>query len=392
MAETKTDRPLKIAITCYPVPGGSGILATELGARLALRGHEVHFISSALPYRLEQLNAKLYFHEVETPTYPLFQHAPYTLSLSSKMIEVSQRVGLDILHVHYAIPHAISAYLSRQAIGADAPKVLCTLHGTDITLVGSDRSFSAITRFAIDAVDGVTAVSQYLKDKTISVFGTTRPIEVIRNFVDTERFYPRGRQECRARFAEPGDKVIAHLSNFRPVKNIIGVVQMFAQLRRRMPAKLLMIGDGPQTTEAFEMAQALGVDGDVAFLGNREDVPFILSCADAFLLPSYNESFGLAALEAMACGVPVVASKVGGVSELITDGETGFLVGPDEYEVGGEKLYQILSDEALSKRLQKAALSSVERHFTAEAVVPLYEEMYYKLLDGTSESQRGTIS
>ena len=287
-------RPLKIAITCYPVPGGSGILATELGAKLAERGHEIHFISNALPFRLDRFDVDLYFHEVETPQYPLFKYPPYTLSLASKMIEVSQQFDLDVLHVHYAIPHATAAYLAKQSMGEKGPKTLCTLHGTDITLVGTDRSFFEITRFSIDAVEGVTAVSEYLKNKTISEFGTTRPITVIRNFVDTTRFYPRPADECRCRYAEKDEKVVAHLSNFRPVKNITGVVQMFAQLRRRMPAKLLLIGDGPQTAEAFSLARALGIAADVKFLGNRDNVDEILCGADAFLLPSKYEAFGLA--------------------------------------------------------------------------------------------------
>ncbi|GAB4323534.1 MAG: N-acetyl-alpha-D-glucosaminyl L-malate synthase BshA [Candidatus Zixiibacteriota bacterium] len=373
-------RPLRIAITCYPVPGGSGILATELGAKLAERGHEIHFISHALPFRLDRFDVDLYFHEVETPSYPLFKYPPYTLSLASKMIEVTRQFELDILHVHYAIPHATAAYLARQSMSPGGPKTLCTLHGTDITLVGTDRSFYEVTRFSIDAVDGVTAVSEYLKNKTISEFGTRRPITVIRNFVDTTRFYPRPAKLCRAKFAPDGEKVVAHLSNFRPVKNVIGVVQMFAQLRRRMPAKLLLIGDGPQTSEAYALAQALGVQTDVKFLGNRDDVDEILCAADAFLLPSHYEAFGLAALEAMACGVPVVASRVGGVPELITDGVTGFLVGPDEYEAGGERLYQILSDDSVATAIRDAGLKAVTDNFTAEAVVPLYEDEYYRLV------------
>ena len=374
-------RPLKIAITCYPVPGGSGILATELGGKLAERGHEIHFISHALPYRLDRFDVDLYFHEVETPQYPLFKYPPYTLSLTSKMIEVSRQFGLDILHVHYAIPHATAAYLAKQSMGPDGPKTLCTLHGTDITLVGTNRSFFEVTKFSIDAVDGVTAVSDYLKAKTISEFGTTRPITVIRNFVDTSRFYPRPAAMCKGRYAPQGEKIVAHLSNFRPVKNIIGVVQMFAQLRQRMAAKLLLIGDGPQTAEAFALAQSLGIAADVKFLGNREDVDEILCAADAFLLPSHYEAFGLAALEAMACGVPVVASRVGGVSELIEDGVTGFLVGPDDYEAGGERLFQILSDTETAGKLRANGLKSVQDHFTADAVVPLYEDAYNELLE-----------
>jgi len=374
-------RPLKIAITCYPVPGGSGILATELGAKLAERGHEIHFISHALPFRLDRFDVDLFFHEVETPQYPLFKYPPYTLSLTSKMIEVSRQFDLDILHVHYAIPHATAAFLAKQSMGPEGPKTLCTLHGTDITLVGTDRSFFEVTRFSIDAVDGVTAVSEYLKNKTVSEFGTQRPITVIRNFVDTTRFYPRPAKMCKQKYAPEGEKLVAHLSNFRPVKNVIGVVQMFAQLRRRMPAKLLLIGDGPQTAEAYSLAQSLGIKSDVKFLGNRDDVDEILCAADAFLLPSHYEAFGLAALEAMACGVPVVASRVGGVPELIDDGVTGFLVGPDDYEAGGERLYQILSDEKVAKEIRDAGLKSVQDNFTAEAVVPLYEDAYYELLD-----------
>ncbi|MEW5702526.1 MAG: N-acetyl-alpha-D-glucosaminyl L-malate synthase BshA [Candidatus Zixiibacteriota bacterium] len=372
--------PLKIGITCYPVPGGSGILATELGAHLAMRGHEVHFISHALPYRLDRFDVDLYFHEVETPTYPLFKYPPFTLSLASKMIEVAQQRQLDILHAHYAIPLAIAAYLAQQSLGPAGPRTVCTLHGTDITLVGSDRSFFEITRFSIDAVNGVTAVSEFLKNKTISVFGTRRPIEVIRNFVDTTRFHPRPAGECRARFAKGEEKVVAHLSNFRPVKNVIGVVQMFARLRRRLPARLLMIGDGPQTAEAFALARSLGVADSVDFLGNREDVDQILCAADVFLLPSHYEAFGLAALEAMACGVPVVASRVGGVPELVEEGVNGLLVGPDEYDEGGERLYQILTDPPLAARLREAGLAAVREKFTAEAVVPLYEDFYRRVL------------
>lgn len=373
-------RPLKIAITCYPVPGGSGILATELGAKLAERGHEVHFISSALPYRLERFAVPLHFHEVKTPNYPLFTFPPYTLSLASTMIEVSRKYGLNILHAHYAVPHATAAYLAKQAMGKDAPKTVCTLHGTDITLVGSDKSFFEITRFSIDAVDGVTSVSDYLRKTTIEVFGTKRPIEVIRNFVDTTRFFPRKEDECRGRFAKPGEKVVAHLSNFRPVKNVPGVVQMFARLRKKMPAKLLMIGDGPDAPGAAVLAHSLGISDDVTFLGNREDVDQILCAADVFLLPSHYEAFGLAALEAMACGVPVVASDVGGVSELVEEGTNGFLVAPDDHQAGAERLHRILSDDELAMRLREAGLCSVRDNFTSDAVVPLYEKFYESVL------------
>jgi N-acetyl-alpha-D-glucosaminyl L-malate synthase BshA len=254
------------------------------------------------------------------------------------------------------------------------------LHGTDITLVGSDRSFYEITRFSIDAVDGVTSVSEFLRNKTVEVFGTQRHIEVIRNFVDTSRFYPRTESDCNSRFAPKGEKIVAHLSNFRPVKNITGVVEMFARLRAKMPAKLLMIGDGPDTAGAFALAKTRGVADDVKFLGNREDVDQILCAADAFLLPSNYEAFGLAALEAMACGVPVVASRVGGVPELVQDGVNGFLVPPDDYEAGADRLFQILSDKNTATRLRDAGLKSVRDNFTADAVVPLYEKFYESVL------------
>ncbi len=322
----------------------------------------------------------MFFHEVETPNYPLFKYPPYTLSLASKMIEVSQQFGLDILHAHYAVPHATAAYLARQAMGKVAPKTVCTLHGTDITLVGSDRSFYEITRFSIDAVDGVTSVSEFLRKKTVEVFGTQRHIEVIRNFVDTSRFYPRTEADCHCRFAPKGEKLVAHLSNFRPVKNITGVVEMFAKLRTQMPAKLLMIGDGPDTAGAFDLAKTRGIADDVKFLGNREDVDQILCAADAFLLPSNYEAFGLAALEAMACGVPVVASRVGGVPELVQDGVNGFLIAPDDYEAGADRLFQILSDSKTATRLRDAGLKSVRDNFTADAVVPLYEQFYESVL------------
>jgi N-acetyl-alpha-D-glucosaminyl L-malate synthase BshA len=367
---------MKIGITCYPVPGGSGVLATELGGQLAKRGHEVHFISHALPYRLDGFAPNVFYHEVEVSTYPLFEYPPYTLSLASRMSSVARQVKLDVLHVHYAIPFAIAGHLAQEMLGEAAPKLVTTLHGTDITLVGMDKSFFEITKHSIAVSDRVTAVSKYLAAKTRAEFGVQRDIDVVYNFVDTTRFRPQGRHVCKSRYAPNGEKVVMHLSNFRPVKNVTGVVHMFHQLTQKQPAVLLLVGDGPDSGAVLELAGRLGVADRVHFLGNQQRVENIFACADAFLLPSYYESFGLAALEAMACGVPVVASDVGGVSEVIADGVTGFLIDPDDYDGGAEKLHQLLSDRELSSSLINAALSTVQNNFTAEIIIPQYEQIY----------------
>ena len=367
---------MKIGITCYPVPGGSGVLATELGNQLAKRGHEVHFISHKLPYRLDEFAPNVFYHEVEVATYPLFDYPPYTLSLASRMFEVARRVGLDVLHVHYAIPFAVAGHLAQQMIGPGAPKLVTTLHGTDITLVGLDKSFFEITKYSINISDRVTAVSRYLAAKTISEFGIQREIDVVYNFVDTSRFYPRETHECRRRYAPHGESVVMHLSNFRPVKNIPGVIHIFHRLTLLRPAVLLLVGDGPESGAAMSLAQRLGIEDRVHFLGNQQKVENLFACADAFLLPSYYESFGLAALEAMACGVPVVAANVGGVSEVIEDGKSGFLIAPDDYETGAERLNAIFSDTALGASVTAAALATVRERFSEDRIVPQYERIY----------------
>jgi len=367
---------MKIGITCYPVPGGSGVLATELGAQLAKRGHEVHFISHALPYRLDEFAPNVFYHEVEVSTYPLFEYPPYTLSLAARMSCVARQVKLDVLHVHYAIPFAIAGHLAQEMLGDAAPKLVTTLHGTDITLVGMDKSFFEITKHSIAVSDRVTAVSQYLAAKTRAEFGIEREIDVVYNFVDTSRFRPQGRHVCRSRYAPHGEKVVMHLSNFRPVKNAIGVVHIFHRLTQKLPAVLLLVGDGPESGAAMESAARLGVADRVHFLGNQQRVENLFACADAFLLPSYEESFGLAALEAMACGVPVVASNVGGVSEVITAGKSGFLISPDDYDDGAEKLRELLSNNALALSFKEEALATVQNKFTADSIVPQYEKIY----------------
>ncbi len=367
---------MKIGITCYPVPGGSGVLATELGYQLARRGHEVHFISHALPYRLNEFVSNVFYHEVEVSTYPLFEYPPYTLSLASRMCEVARRVRLDVLHVHYAIPFAVAGHLAQEMMGQAAPKLVTTLHGTDITLVGMDKSFFEITKYSIAVSDRVTAVSHYLAAKTKAEFGIEREIDVVHNFVDTSRFYPREDPSCRSNYASAGEKVVMHLSNFRPVKNVAGVVHMFFRLTQLRPAVLLLVGDGPESGAAMSLAERLGVADKVHFLGNQQQVENLFACADAFLLPSYYESFGLAALEAMACGVPVVVADVGGVSEVIEDGKSGFLIDPDDYKAGAEKLNLLLSDERMNTSIKEAALATVKEKFTAERIIPQYERIY----------------
>lgn len=367
---------MKIGITCYPVPGGSGVLATELGGQLALRGHEVHFISHALPYRLGEFTPNIFYHEVEVSTYPLFEYPPYTLSLASRMSEVARQAKLDVLHVHYAIPFAVAGRLAQEMLGAAAPKLVTTLHGTDITLVGMDKSFFEITKYSINISDRVTAVSQYLAAKTKAEFGIQRDIDVVYNFVDTTRFQPHLDRSCRSKYASSGESVIMHLSNFRPVKNITGVVHIFHRLTQQRPAVLLLVGDGPESGAALALAAQLGIADKVHFLGNQQRVENLFACADAFLLPSYYESFGLAALEAMACGVPVVAADVGGVSEVITDGRTGFLIDPDDYDDGANRLYNILADKTVANSLKEAALSEVRENFTSEKITPQYEKIY----------------
>ncbi|MBI4462314.1 MAG: N-acetyl-alpha-D-glucosaminyl L-malate synthase BshA [Acidobacteria bacterium] len=378
---------MKIGITCYPTYGGSGVVATELGLELAARGHEIHFISYALPFRLAEMDdapeiaRRISFHEVEVLDYPLFDHPPYALALATKMAEVAEHYGLDLLHVHYAIPHSVSAYLAQAMLAPRRLPVVTTLHGTDITLVGQDRSFLPITRFAIEQSDGVTAVSDYLREVTRREFSITRPIEVISNFVNCDR-YQRARDGARREFAPGGEFLIGHLSNFRPVKRIPDVIEVFARVRRELPARLLLIGDGPERANAEYLARQKGVSHDVLFLGKQNAVHHILGVCDLFLLPSDLESFGLAALEAMACEVPVIASDVGGLRELIRSGHDGCLVAARDVEAMTRCALELLRQPERAREMGQRARESAQARFCSTLVIPRYEEFYQRLLDG----------
>jgi len=368
---------VKIGITCYPTYGGSGALATELGLELARRGHEVHFITYAMPFRLREYIEGVYFHEVDTTGhYPLFEHYPYSLALASKQHDVALREGLDVLHVHYAIPHATTAFLAREML---APRrrlpVITTLHGTDITLVGQEASFYAITKFSIERSDRVTAVSQYLKDETVRTFGCSNcHISVIPNFVNPVEYRPETGRGPDG-LAPEGHKVVTHISNFREVKRVRDVVRVFARIRRAMPATLVMIGDGPERADAEREAQELKVETDVRFLGRLGNVATLLRASDLFVLPSQSESFGLAALEAMACGVPVVGSRAGGLPEVVDDGVSGILEPAGSVEAMGRRAVDLLRDEVLYQAMRDAAIRRAET-FSAARVVPMYEALY----------------
>ena len=371
---------MKIGITCYPTYGGSGVVATELGLELAARGHDVHFISYAVPVRMTEASERLHFHEVEVMNYPLFDHPPYTLALASKMYNVAVSEGLDLLHVHYAIPHSVSAYLARAMSGSRRLPFVTTLHGTDITLVGQDRSYLPITRFSIEESDRVTVISQYLKQVTQREFGLQGDVVVIPNFVNCDVFQP-GDGECRrADFVREGEKVLLHLSNFRPIKRVADVVEIFALVRREIPAKLLMIGDGPDRAAAEWMARQKGVARDVLFLGKQSQVHTLLNCGDVLLLPSDLESFGLAALEAMACGVPAICSNVGGLPEVIEDGVEGYLVPARDVGSMAARALDILTSPERREQMGRAARQRALTQFCSDKIIPMYERLYEGLL------------
>lgn len=387
---------MTIGITCYPTFGGSGVVATELGKALAARGHTVHFIAYALPLRLEHVAENVYFHEVRVNTYPLFEYPPYALALASKMIDVVKHDGLDLLHVHYAIPHATSAVLARQILDASGHgvPVVTTLHGTDITIVGKDPSFKPVVEHSIDASDGVTSVSDWLRRETCSSFDISHDIEVIPNFIDTERFKRQTKDHFKRAIAPDGEKLMVHVSNFRKVKRATDVVEVFSRLhsagiwpedhpKHGQPGgvKLLMVGDGPDRMAAETLAREAGVWADVRFIGKQEPVEEILSISDLFLMPSGSETFGLAALEAMACGVPVVSSDIGGLPELNIDGETGFLRPLADVDGMTEASRQILTNPELHDRMAHAARERAVSEFRLDQIVPRYEAHYQRVLD-----------
>jgi N-acetyl-alpha-D-glucosaminyl L-malate synthase BshA len=373
---------MNIGITCYPTYGGSGIVATELGMELAARGHEVHFITYSNPIRLDPGIPRIHYHEVEVSNYPLFQYPPYCLALASRMAEVAECYDLDLLHVHYAIPHSIAAMLAQQMLAASRRlPFITTLHGTDITLVGTDRSYFPITKFSMEKSDGITSISEYLRRQTVEVFGITNEIRVIRNFVNCELYQPDDAKTGAAAYAPSGEKLLIHLSNFRPVKRPIDCVRILAEVRKTVPARLLMVGDGPERGPAEHLARELKIDHDVLFLGKQNHVERIIPLAHVLLMPSEMEAFGLVALEAMACGVVPVATRVGGVSELITDGEDGFLEPVGDIAAQAARVVALLTDDALHYRMRKAGRWNAAERFCTEKIIPLYEKYYRDVIE-----------
>jgi N-acetyl-alpha-D-glucosaminyl L-malate synthase BshA len=376
---------MKIGITCYPTYGGSGAVATELGIALAHRGHEIHFITYQQPFRLPAFLPRIYFHEVDVGRYPLFEYPPYDLALAVRMHEVVLAHRLDLLHVHYAIPHATSAWMAREMLAQARPdiKVLTTLHGTDITIVGQDPSFHAITKFSIEKSNGLSAVSKYLRDETQSVFGCSAcRIEVIPNFIDPA-VYERSRYEPQLREQVNGDKVLMHISNFRAVKRVRDVVGIYARVAKEVSSVLVMVGDGPERIDAEQEARRLGVQDRVFFLGKLDSVAPLLASADLFLLPSQSESFGLSALEALATGVPVVGTRAGGLSEVVRDGETGALCAVGDVEAMSAAAIRLLTDDALWHSVSTRAAADARARFSLEQVVAQYEAFYVDVLGGS---------
>lgn len=375
---------MKIGIVCYPTFGGSGVVATELGKALAKEGHQVHFITYRQPTRLDFFNANLFYHEVDIKSYPLFEHAPYELALASKMVNVVKYEKLDILHVHYAIPHASAAYMAKQILkeeGISIP-VVTTLHGTDITLVGKDPSYEPVVTFSINQSDGVTAVSEDLKKATFDHFNIKVPIEVIPNFIDLDRFKKQKKEHFKLAICPNGEKLIVHTSNFRKVKRVEDVIQVFYEVRKIIPVKLLLVGDGPERDRMERLCRKLGTCEDVRFLGKLDAVEEVLSVADLFMMPSEKESFGLAALEAMACEVPILSSNAGGIPELNVDGETGFVCQIGDVETMTKRALQIL-DNANLPTFKKNALARAKQ-FDVSNILPRYVEFYQITVKNTN--------
>ncbi|WP_121808705.1 N-acetyl-alpha-D-glucosaminyl L-malate synthase BshA [Mucilaginibacter kameinonensis] len=373
---------MKIGIVCYPTFGGSGVVATELGKALADRGHQVHFVTYNQPARLDLFSENLFYHEVSVSNYPLFDFPPYELALASRLVDVVRHEQLDVLHVHYAIPHASAAFMAKQILmtyGIYIP-VVTTLHGTDITLVGKDRTFKPVVTFSINQSDGVTAVSQNLKDDTYKFFDIKKDILVIPNFIDLTRFSLKPKDHFKKAIAPSGEKILVHTSNFRKVKRTEDVVKIFAKVIKKIPSKLLMVGDGPERSMCEQLCRDLGVTDNVRFLGKQDAVEEILSVSDLFLMPSQSESFGLAALEAMACKVPVISSNAGGLPELNVDGLTGFLKEPGDIDGMAEKAIFILEDEERLAKFKENALAHA-KEFELSTILPKYENFYLEVIE-----------
>jgi N-acetyl-alpha-D-glucosaminyl L-malate synthase BshA len=376
---------MNIGIACYASVGGSGVVASELARCLASRGHRTHVISSDPPFRLRESDADVRFHRVETPGYPVFREPQYLLALANRLVQVARAHHLDIIHAHYAIPHAAAAYLARQILASGAkaaPRTITTLHGTDVTILGSDPSYRETVAFCIDQSDAVTAVSASLRADTKRQMSVKRDIAVIPNFVDADVRRRAPDSALRARFCPPDERLVIHISNLRPVKQVDAVVRVFARIRTHVPARLLIVGEGPDLGRAEQLIDELGVTAQVELVGEAQDVVGLLSVSDLFLLPSLQESFGLSALEAMACGVPVVASNVGGLPELVADGVTGFLHPPDQVAQMAESGIRILSDPALYARMAAAGVRLAIERFSADRIVPQYESLYENTLKG----------
>jgi len=382
---------MKIGITCYPTYGGSGVVATELGLELAARGHDIHFISYSQPIRLTQPMPNIRFHEVEVSRYPLFEYPPYDLALATRMAEVAEIYDLDLLHVHYAIPHSVSAMLARQMLACDHRRqgrklpFVTTLHGTDITLVGADPSYLPITRFSIEHSDGVTSISNYLKQRTVEVFDIQTPIKVIHNFVNCDLYHRTDEiMQKRSEYASSGERILVHISNFRPVKRLTDVIEIFDRVQKKVSSRLLLMGDGPERSRAEWLAVEKGIHSKVDFLGKQDRIHEKLPLADVLLLPSELESFGLAALEAMACEVVPIATDAGGVPEVIDNGKTGFLARVGDIDEMARCAIDVLSDEEKLREMGQHARQSAQARFCASRIIPKYEDFYREVLERAS--------
>ena len=373
---------MRIGIVCYPTYGGSGVVATELGLGLAKKGHQIHFITYGRPARLQHFQENIFYHEVSAEDYPLFEYPPYDTALASKLVDVTKYENLDLLHVHYAIPHAAVAYMAKKILlveGRYVP-VITTLHGTDITLVGKNKSFSPVVAFSINKSDGVTAVSENLKKQTYEYFDVKNEIKVIPNFIDFDRFRRIDKDHFKKAIAPNGEKILVHTSNFRKVKRVDDVIHVFKKVQEVIPSKLLMVGDGPERRNLEDLCRQLGLCDEIRFLGKQDAVEELLAVSDLFIMPSANESFGLAALEAMACEVPVISSNAGGLPEVNIHGKTGFLSDVGDIESMAKYAIQILEDEEVQRKFSKNALAQAEK-FDIKFILPLYEKYYEDVLE-----------
>lgn len=378
---------MKIGIVCYPTFGGSGVLATELGKALADKGHSIHFITYQQPVRLDSFHPNIFYHQVSVPTYPLFDFPPYEIALASTMVDIIMNQHLDLLHVHYAIPHASAAFMAQQIVKSKGITIpfITTLHGTDITLVGKDKTYEPVVTFSMNSSNAVTAVSQNLKEVTLRHFDMTQDIEVINNFVDIKRFQYSDKEHFKKIIAPHGEKILAHVSNFRKVKRVEDAIRAFAKIREKVPVKMLMIGDGPERPAMEQLCRELGTCNDISFLGKQEKMEELLSIADLFLLPSEYESFGLAALEAMACRVPVISSNAGGIPEINIHGQTGFLSDVGDVDAMATHSLSLLLDDAKMEEFKSNAIAKA-KEFAIENIVPQYERLYQRVIEEVKEA------